>query len=167
MTIVVRIQEIVTYLSFVISRRIYFQLHFLPLQQCHPNIEIISEMTNDSDSALEENNKTTFEHSVGEVPTTIFSNMSKTHKAQENERLRPFVECFFMEPSNSGRYLETKDKQANPHKALIQEVISEPTDKLLLSSVCNQPDDPSLWEGDSKITVACPGKITAIQLITE
>nr|XP_013047877.2 dynein axonemal assembly factor 1 [Anser cygnoides]XP_013047878.2 dynein axonemal assembly factor 1 [Anser cygnoides]XP_013047879.2 dynein axonemal assembly factor 1 [Anser cygnoides] len=126
-------------------------------KQRHPNIEIISEMTNDSDSALEENNKTTFEHPVGEVPKTIFSNVSKTHKAQENERLRPFVECFFMEPSNSGRYLETKDKQANPRKALIQEVISEPTDKLLLSSVCNQPDDPSLWEGDSKITVACPG----------
>lgn len=164
---IVQIQEIVTYLSFVISRRIYFQLHFLPLQQRHPNIEIISEMTNDSDSALEENTKTTFEHSVGEVPTTIFSNVSKTHRAQENERLRPFVEGFFMEPSNSGRYLETKDKQANPQKALIQEVISEPTDKLLLSSACNQPDDPSLWEGDSKITVACPGKITAIHLITE
>uniref|UniRef100_U3ICA8 Dynein axonemal assembly factor 1 n=1 Tax=Anas platyrhynchos platyrhynchos TaxID=8840 RepID=U3ICA8_ANAPP len=126
-------------------------------KQRHPNIEIISEMTNDSDSALEENTKTTFEHSVGEVPTTIFSNVSKTHRAQENERLRPFVEGFFMEPSNSGRYLETKDKQANPQKALIQEVISEPTDKLLLSSACNQPDDPSLWEGDSKITVACPG----------
>lgn len=163
---IVQIQEIVTYLSFVISRRIYFQLLFLPLQQRHPNIEIISEVTYDSDSALEENTKTTFEHLV-EVPTTIFSNMSKTHRAQENERLRPFVESFFMEPSNSGRYLETKDKQANPQKALVQEVITEPTDKLLLSSARNQPDDPSLCEGDSKITVACPGKITAIHLITE
>lgn len=163
---IVQIQEIVTYLSFVISRRIYFQLLFLPLQQRHPNIEIISEVTYDSDSALEENTKTTFEHLV-EVPTTIFSNMSKTHRVQENERLRPFVESFFMEPSNSGRYLETKDKQANPQKALVQEVITEPTDKLLLSSARNQPDDPSLCEGDSKITVACPGKITAIHLITE
>ncbi|NXI70613.1 DAAF1 factor, partial [Anseranas semipalmata] len=130
---------------------------FVQKQEYHPNIEIISEMTNDSDSPLEENNKTTFEHSIGEVPTTIFSNVCKSRKVQENECLRPFVEGFFTEPSNSGRHLETKDKQANPQKALIQEIITEPTDNLLLSSVGNQPDDPSLWEGDSKITVACPG----------
>ncbi|NXK48270.1 DAAF1 factor, partial [Chauna torquata] len=131
---------------------------FVQKQEYHPNIEIISEMTNDSDSALEENNETTFEHSVGEeVPTTIFSNMCKIHKVQEKERLRPLVEGFFAEPSNSGRYLETKDKRANTQKALIQEIVTEPTDNLLLLSVCSQTDDPSPWEGDSKITVACPG----------
>ncbi|XP_050760136.1 dynein axonemal assembly factor 1 [Gymnogyps californianus] len=126
-------------------------------QEYHPKIEIISEMTNDSDSALEENNKSTFENSVEEVPTAIFSNVRKIHKEHEKEHLRPLVESFFTEPANSERYLETKEKQATPSKALIQEVITEPKDNLLLSPVCNRPDDPGPWEEDGKITVTCPG----------
>ncbi|XP_029879869.1 dynein assembly factor 1, axonemal isoform X2 [Aquila chrysaetos chrysaetos] len=118
-------------------------------KEYHPKIEIISEMTNDSDSALEENNKGTFENSVGEeVPTAIFSNVYKIHKEHEKEHLRPLVESFFTEPANSERYLETKDKQATPSKPLIQEVITEPKDNLLWSPICNRPDDPSPWEED-------------------
>ncbi|NWR87975.1 DAAF1 factor, partial [Furnarius figulus] len=119
----------------------------------HPKIEIISEVTNDSDSALEENNKSTFENSAEEVPTAIFSNMCKSHKEHEKEHLRPLLESFFTEPANSERYLEIKDKEAAPLKPLIQEVITEPTDHLLLSPVCHRLDDPSPWEEDGKITV--------------
>ncbi|XP_075366649.1 dynein axonemal assembly factor 1 isoform X2 [Mycteria americana] len=128
-------------------------------REYHPKIEIISEMTNDSDSALEENNKSMFENSVGEeVPTAIFSNVYKIHKEHEKEHLRPLVESFFTEPANSERYPEIKDKQASPSKPLIQEVITEPKDNLLLSPVCNRPHDPSPQEEDSKITVTCPRK---------
>ncbi|NWY59198.1 DAAF1 factor, partial [Chionis minor] len=127
---------------------------FVQKREYHPKIEIISEMTNDSDSALEENSKSVFENSVGEeVPTAIFSNVCKIHKEHEKERLRPLVESFFTEPDNSERYREIKDKQATPLKPLIEEVITEPKDTLLLSPVCNRPDDPNPWEGDGKITV--------------
>ncbi|XP_032853501.1 dynein axonemal assembly factor 1 isoform X2 [Tyto alba] len=122
-------------------------------KEYHPKIEIISEMTNDSDSALEENNKSMFENSVGEeVPTAIFSNVSKIHKEHEKEHLRPLVESFFTEPANSERSLETKDKQTTPSKLLIQEVITEPKHNLLLSPVCHQPDDPSPWEEDGSVS---------------
>uniref|UniRef100_A0A8C2Y4W2 Dynein axonemal assembly factor 1 n=1 Tax=Coturnix japonica TaxID=93934 RepID=A0A8C2Y4W2_COTJA len=132
---------------------------FIQKQEYHPKIEIISEMTNDVDSALEESNKTTFEDSGGEAATSIFSNVHKIHKEQESEC---FVKEFFTEPSHS-----EKDKPDKLCEVLIQEIITQPTDDLPLSSVCNQPDDPSPWEGDSKITIACSGKITAIQLIRE
>lgn len=122
---------------------------FVQKQEYHPTIEIISEMTNDSDSALQENNKSMFEDSVGEeVPTAIFSNVCKTHKEHEKEHLRPLVESFFREPANSERCLEIKDKQAMPSKPLIQEVITEPKDNLLLSPICSRPDDPSPGEED-------------------
>ncbi|NXR01863.1 DAAF1 factor, partial [Sagittarius serpentarius] len=130
---------------------------FVQKQEYHPKIEIISEMTNDSDSALEENDKGMFENSVEEVPTAIFSNVCKIHKEHEKEHLRPLVESFFTEPANSERYLETKDKQATPPKPLIQEVVTEPKDNLPWSPVCSRPADPSPWEEDGKITVACPG----------
>ncbi|KAM6300476.1 dynein axonemal assembly factor 1 [Aegotheles albertisi] len=130
--------------------------NFVQKQEYHPKIEIISEMTNDSDTALEENNKSMFENSV-EVPTTIFSNVCKIHEEHEKEHLRPLVESFFTEPAHSERYLEVKDKQATSSKPLIQEVITEPKDNLLLSPVCNRPDDPGPWEEDGKITVTCPG----------
>ncbi|NXF69599.1 DAAF1 factor, partial [Ciccaba nigrolineata] len=129
---------------------------FVQKQKYHPKIEIISEMTNDSNSALEENGKSVFEHSV-EVPTAIFSNVHKIHKDHEKEHLRPLVESFFTEPANSERYLEIKDKQATLSKPLIEEVITEPKDNLLLLPVCNQPDDPSPGEEDGEITVTCPG----------
>ncbi|XP_069649834.1 dynein axonemal assembly factor 1 isoform X2 [Haliaeetus albicilla] len=129
--------------EFTLEEEIFVQKEY------HPKIEIISEMTNDSDSALEENNKGTFENSVGEeVPTAIFSNVYKIHKEHEKEHLRPIVESFFTEPANSERYLETKDKQATLSKPLIQEVITEPKDNLLWSPICNRPDDPSPWEED-------------------
>lgn len=118
-------------------------------------------MINDGDSVLEESNKTTFEDSVGETATSIFSNACKIHKEQEKECFIPLVKEFFTEPSYSG-----KDKPAKSCKVLIQEIITQPTDKLL-SSVCNQPDEPSPWEEERKITIACSGKITAVQLITE
>ncbi|XP_076205482.1 dynein axonemal assembly factor 1 isoform X1 [Aptenodytes patagonicus] len=122
-------------------------------QEYHPKIEIISEMTNDSDSAVEENNKSMFENSVGEeVPTAIFSNVCKIHREHEKDHLRPLVESFFTEPANSERYLEIKDKQATPSKPLIQEVITEPKDNLLLSLVCSRPDDPSPWEEDGNVS---------------
>ncbi|NXE23024.1 DAAF1 factor, partial [Ardeotis kori] len=125
---------------------------FIQKQEYHPKIEIISEMTNDSDSALEENNKSMSENSSGEeVPTAIFSNVCKIHKEHEEEHFRPLVESFFTEPANSERYLEIKDKQATPSKPLIEEVTPETKDNLLLSPVCNQPDDPRPWEGDGKI----------------
>uniref|UniRef100_A0A8C8AFL2 Dynein axonemal assembly factor 1 n=1 Tax=Otus sunia TaxID=257818 RepID=A0A8C8AFL2_9STRI len=120
---------------------------FVQKQKYHPKIEIISEMTNDSNSALEENGKSMFENSV-EVPRAIFSNVHKIHKEHEKEHLRPLVESFFTEPANSERYLEIKDKQATPSKPLIEEVITEPKDNLLLLPVCNQPDDPSPGEED-------------------
>ncbi|NWW83866.1 DAAF1 factor, partial [Rhynochetos jubatus] len=127
---------------------------FAQKQEYHPKIEIISEMTNDSDSALEENNKSMFEDSVGEVPMAIFSNVCKIRKEDEKEHL---VGSLLTEPAYSKRYLETKNKQASPSKPLIQEVITEPRDNLPLSPVCSCTDDPSPWEGDSKITVTCPG----------
>ncbi|KAF1624863.1 Dynein assembly factor 1, axonemal, partial [Eudyptes filholi] len=130
---------------------------FVQKQEYHPKIEIISEMTNDSDSAVEENNKSTSENSVGEeVPTAIFSHVCKIHKENEKEHLRPLVESFFTEPANSDRYLEIKVKQATPSKPLIQEVITEPKDNLLLSPVCSRPDDPSSCEEDGKITFHLP-----------
>ncbi|XP_027502688.1 dynein assembly factor 1, axonemal isoform X1 [Corapipo altera] len=122
---------------------------FVQKQDYHPKIEIISEVTNDSDSALEENNKSTFEKSVEEVPTAIFSNVCKSHKEhEEEEHLRPLLESFFTEPANSERHLEIKDKKAAPLKPLIQEAVTEPKDHLLLSPVCHQRDDPSPWEED-------------------
>ncbi|KAF1410967.1 Dynein assembly factor 1, axonemal, partial [Spheniscus mendiculus] len=136
---------------------------FVQKQEYHPKIEIISEMPNDSDSAVEENNKSMFENSVGEeVPTAIFSNVCKIHKENEKEHLRPLVESFFTEPANSDRYLEIKDKQATPSKPLIQEVITEPKDNLLLSPVCSRPDDPSSWEEDGKITFHLPFAFTLL-----
>ncbi|KAF1575807.1 Dynein assembly factor 1, axonemal, partial [Eudyptes moseleyi] len=136
---------------------------FVQKQEYHPKIEIISEMTNDSDSAVEENNKSTFENSVGEeVPTAIFSHVCKIHKENEKEHLRPLVESFFTEPANSDRYLEIKVKQATPSKPLIQEVITEPKDNLLLSPVCSRPDDPSSCEEDGKITFHLPFAFTLL-----
>lgn len=118
-------------------------------------------MTNDSDSALEENNTSMLENSVGEeIPTAIFSSVCKIHKEHEKENLRPLVQSLFTEPATSERYSETKDNQGTPLKPLIQEIITEPKGNLLLSPVCNQLDDPSPCEEDSKITVTCPGKIT-------
>ncbi|XP_023790480.1 dynein assembly factor 1, axonemal isoform X5 [Cyanistes caeruleus] len=121
---------------------------FVQKQDYHPKIEIISEVTNDSDSALEENNKSMLENSAEEIPTAIFSNVCQNHKEHEKEHLRPLIKSFFTEPDNSERYLEIKDKEAAPLKPLIQEVITEPKDHLLLSPVCHQPDDPNSWEED-------------------
>ncbi|NWH77575.1 DAAF1 factor, partial [Piaya cayana] len=127
---------------------------FVQKQEYHPKIEIISEITNDNDSALEESNKNTFKNSVGEeVPTAIFSNACKIHNEHEKEHLRPLVESLFMEPANPESYLKNKDKEATPSKPLIQEVVTELKNNLLLSPVCNRPDDPSPWEEDGKITV--------------
>nr|XP_009676694.1 PREDICTED: dynein assembly factor 1, axonemal [Struthio camelus australis] len=131
---------------------------FVQKQEYQPKIEVISETTNESDSAVEEKSKSTFGNSVREeVPTAIFSHMHKIHEDREKELLRPIVEGLFTEPSNSERDLESKDKQENLLKPLIQEIITEPKDSPLLSSVCDQPDDISPWEGDSNITVSCPG----------
>ncbi|NXG10254.1 DAAF1 factor, partial [Sakesphorus luctuosus] len=116
-------------------------------QDYHPKIEIISEVTNYSDSALEGKNKSMFENSA-EVPTAIFSNVTKSHKEHEKEHLRPLLESFFTESANSQRYLEIKDKEEAPLKPLIEEVITEPKDHLLLSPVCQPSDDPSPWEED-------------------
>ncbi|NXW63160.1 DAAF1 factor, partial [Eurystomus gularis] len=114
---------------------------FFQKREYHPKIEIISDVTNDGDSALEENNESPFENSE-EVPSAFFSNACRIRKGHEKEHLIPLVESFFTEPANSERYLETKDTRATPLKPLIQEVITEPKD-YLLSPVCNQPDDPS------------------------
>ncbi|NWY01728.1 DAAF1 factor, partial [Nothoprocta ornata] len=131
---------------------------FFQKQESHPKIEIISETTNESDSAADENSKSTFGNLVEDVPTAIFSNKCKIREDHEKEILRPVAEDFVIEPSNSEGDLETKDKQENLLKPLIQEIITEPPeDTLLLSSVCNHPDDKSPWEGDSNITVSCPG----------
>ncbi|NWU18460.1 DAAF1 factor, partial [Cephalopterus ornatus] len=131
---------------------------FVQKQDYHPKIEIISEVTNDGNSALEENNKSLFEKSVEEVPTAIFSNVCKSHKEhEEEEHLRPLLESFFTEPANSERHLEIKDKKAAPLKPLIQEVVTEPKDHLLLSPVCHQPDDPSPWEEDVSSVCALTG----------
>ncbi|NXP18227.1 DAAF1 factor, partial [Scytalopus superciliaris] len=121
---------------------------FIQRQDYRPKIEVISEVTNDSDSALEENNESMFEDSAEEVPTAIFSNMCKSHKEHEKEHLRPILESCLTEPANSERYLEIKDKEAVPLKPLIQEVTTEPKDHLLLSPVCHQSDDPRPWEED-------------------
>ncbi|NWT68090.1 DAAF1 factor, partial [Prunella himalayana] len=124
---------------------------FVQKQDYHPKIEIISEVTNDSNSASEENNKSMLENSVEEVPTAIFSNVCQNHKENEQEHLGPLLKSLFTEPGNSEGYLEIKDEEVVPLKPLIQEVITEPKDHLL--SVCHQPDDPSSWEEDGKITV--------------
>ncbi|NXS08883.1 DAAF1 factor, partial [Neodrepanis coruscans] len=120
---------------------------FVQEQDYQPKIEIISEVANDSNSTLEENNKSMFENSVEVVPTAIFSNVCKSHKENEKEHLRPLLESFFREPANSERYLEIKDKE-DLLKPLTQEVVTEPQDHLLLSPVCHQPDDCHLMEGD-------------------
>ncbi|XP_014736327.1 PREDICTED: dynein assembly factor 1, axonemal isoform X2 [Sturnus vulgaris] len=121
---------------------------FLQKQDYHPKIELISEVTNDSNSALEEKNKSILESSVEEVPMAIFSNVCQNHKEHEKERLRPLLKSFFTEPDNSEKYLEIKDKEVAHLKPLIQEIITEPKDHLLLSPVCHQPDDPGSWEED-------------------
>ncbi|XP_064243335.1 dynein axonemal assembly factor 1 isoform X1 [Passer domesticus] len=121
---------------------------FIQKQDYHPKIEIISEVTNDSNSTLEENNESMLENSVEEVPTAIFSNVCQNHKEHEKEHLRPFLKSLFTEPDNSEGYLEIKDEEVAPLKPLIQEVTTEPKDHLLLSPVCHQPDGPSLWEED-------------------
>ncbi|XP_071670301.1 dynein axonemal assembly factor 1 isoform X3 [Patagioenas fasciata] len=121
---------------------------FFQKQDYLPKIEIISEMTNDSDSALEENNTSMLENSIEEVPTAIFSSVCKIHKEHEKENLRPLVQSLFTEPAISERYPETKDNQRTPLKPLIQEIITEPKGNLLLSPVCNQLDDPSPREED-------------------
>ncbi|NWI95214.1 DAAF1 factor, partial [Pitta sordida] len=118
---------------------------FVQKQDYHPKIEIISEVTNDSNSSLEENNKSIFENSVEEAPTAIFSNVSKGHQEHEKEQLRPLLESFFTEPANSERYLEIRDVEAAPLKPLIQEV-TEPRGDLLLSPVCHRADEQHLWE---------------------
>ncbi|NXR22714.1 DAAF1 factor, partial [Cinclus mexicanus] len=129
---------------------------FFQKQDYHPKIEIISEVTNDSNSALEEKNKSMLESSVEEVPTAIFSNVCQKHKEHDKERLGPLLKSFFTEPDDSERCLEVKDKEVAPLKPLIQEVITEPKDHLLLSPVCHQSDDPSSWEEDGKITFHLP-----------
>ncbi|KAL9839697.1 dynein axonemal assembly factor 1 isoform 4-T4 [Geothlypis trichas] len=121
---------------------------FVQKQDYRPKIEIISEVTNDSNSALEENNKSMIENSVEEVPTAIFSNVCQNHKEHEKEHLRPLLQSLFTEPDNSEGYLETRDQKVTPLQPLIQEVITEPKDHLLLSPVCHQPDGPSSWEED-------------------
>ncbi|XP_048814490.1 dynein axonemal assembly factor 1 isoform X2 [Lagopus muta] len=137
---------------------------FIQKQEYHPKIEIISETTNDGDSVLEESNKNTFEDSVGEAATSIFSNVHKIHKEQEKECLRPLVKEFFTEPSYS-----EEDKPAKPSKVLVQEITPQPPNNLLLSSVCSQPDDPSQQEGGRKITIACSGSSSGggVQLLAE
>ncbi|NWI11944.1 DAAF1 factor, partial [Crypturellus soui] len=130
---------------------------FVQKQEYHPKIEIISETTNENDSAVDENSKNTFGNSAEEVPTAIFSNVCKIREDPEKEILRPLVEGLIMEPSNSERDLETKDKQENLLKPLIEEIITEPKDTLLLSSVCNHPDDKNPHEGDSNLTISCHG----------
>ncbi|XP_032925272.1 dynein axonemal assembly factor 1 isoform X2 [Catharus ustulatus] len=123
------------------EEEIFFQKDY------HPKIEIISEVTNDSNSALEEKNKSMLESSV-EVPTAIFSNVCQNHKKHEKEGLGPLLKSFFTEPGNSERHLEIKDKEVAPLKPLIQEVITEPKDHLLLSPDCRQPDEPRSWAED-------------------
>ncbi|NXS32584.1 DAAF1 factor, partial [Pomatostomus ruficeps] len=135
-------------------------------QDYHPKIEIISEVTNDSNSALEENQKNMFENSLEEVPTGIFSNVCQNHKEHEKEHLRPLLESFFTEPDNSERYLEIKDKDVAPLKPLIQEVITEPKDHLLLSPVCHLRDDPSSWEEDVLKTTSQFHLLFAFVLLT-
>ncbi|XP_041256758.1 dynein assembly factor 1, axonemal [Onychostruthus taczanowskii] len=130
---------------------------FVQKQDYHPKIEIISEVTNDSNSALEENNESMLENSVEEVPTAIFSNVYQNHKEHEKEHLRPLLKSLFTEPDNSGGYLEIKGEEVASLKPLIQEVITEPKDPLLLSPVCHQADGPSSWEEDGKITVTLSG----------
>nr|XP_030138330.3 dynein assembly factor 1, axonemal isoform X1 [Taeniopygia guttata] len=120
---------------------------FVQKQNCHPKIEIISEVTNDSNSTLEENNRSMLENSV-EVPTAFFSNVCQNHKEDEKEHLRPLLKSFFTEPDNSEGYMEIKDEEVAPLKPLIQEIITDPKDHLLLSPDCHQPDNPSSWKED-------------------
>ncbi|NWR77284.1 DAAF1 factor, partial [Centropus unirufus] len=119
----------------------------------HPKIEIISEKTNDSDFALKESNESTFENSVEEVPTGIFSNPCKIHKERAKEHLRPLVESCFADLANPETYLESKDEEAPPLKPFIQEVIAEPKNNLPLSPIGDGPDDPSSREENGKIAV--------------
>ncbi|NXX94522.1 DAAF1 factor, partial [Centropus bengalensis] len=119
----------------------------------HPKIEIISEITNDSDFALKESNESTFENSVEEVPTGIFSNPCKIHKERAKELLRPLVESCFADLANPATYLESKDEEAPPLKPFIQEVITEPKHNLPLSPIGDGPDEPSSREENGKIAV--------------
>ncbi|NXU02223.1 DAAF1 factor, partial [Buphagus erythrorhynchus] len=139
----------------VVSEFLLEEEIFLQKKDYHPKIEIISEVTNDSNSALEEKNKSILESSE-EVPMAIFSNVCQNHKEHEKKHLRPLLKSFFTEPDNSEKYLEIKDKEVAPLKPLIQEIITEPKDHLLLSPVCHQPADPGSWEEDGKITFHLP-----------
>ncbi|XP_064016537.1 LOW QUALITY PROTEIN: dynein axonemal assembly factor 1 [Pogoniulus pusillus] len=128
---------------------------FVQEQEHRPKIEVLSEMTNDSHSALGEINKSLCENSTGEAPTAIFSSVWKIHKEKDRKNLRPLVESLLAEPAASERYLEeSKDRQATPSKPLIQEVITEPKDQLLLSPVCNESDDtnPRGEESETRVT---------------
>ncbi|NXX50660.1 DAAF1 factor, partial [Tricholaema leucomelas] len=127
---------------------------FVLEQEHHPKIEVLSETTSDSHSALGEINKSLRENSTEEAPTAIFSSVWKIHKERDRKNLRPLVESLLTEPAASERYPEeSKDRQVTPSKPLIQEVITEPEDHLLLSPVCNESDDTNPWGEESETRV--------------
>ncbi|XP_026508404.1 dynein assembly factor 1, axonemal [Terrapene carolina triunguis] len=132
-------------------------------QACHPKIEIISEVSDDKDSASEEN-KTLFGNSITEeIPTAIFSNICKVPEDSQRETTRLLVEGL-AEPWSPESDLEIKVKQAKPLKPLIQEIIAEPIDEILTSAAYNKVDDltpEELDNKDSHIKPSCPENSTA------
>ncbi|XP_074864915.1 dynein axonemal assembly factor 1 [Carettochelys insculpta] len=118
-------------------------------QACHPKIEIISEVSDDKDSILEEN-KTSFGNATTEeIPTAIFSNICEVLEDSQRETTRPFIENL-VEPWILERDLGTKVKQAKSLKPLIQEIIAEPTDNIQISAAYSKVDDPTPEEVDNQ-----------------
>ncbi|XP_044843174.1 dynein axonemal assembly factor 1 isoform X4 [Mauremys mutica] len=136
-------------------------------QACHPKIEIISEVSDDKDSASEEN-KTLFGVSITEeIPTAIFSNICKIPEDSQRETTKLLVEGL-AEPWSPERDLEIKVKQAKPLKPLIQEIIAEPIDEILTSAAYSKVDDltpEELDNKDSHIKPSCPENSTEDKMV--
>ncbi|TFJ99526.1 Butyrophilin subfamily 2 member A1 [Platysternon megacephalum] len=136
-------------------------------QGCHPKIEIISEVSDNKDSASEED-KTLFGNSITEeIPTAIFSNICKVPEDSQRETTRLLVEGL-AEPWSPERDLEIKVKQAKPLKPLIQEILAEPIDEILTSAAYNKVDDltpEELDNKDSHIKPSCPENSTEDKMV--
>ncbi|XP_075796441.1 dynein axonemal assembly factor 1 isoform X3 [Pelodiscus sinensis] len=118
-------------------------------QACHPKIEIISEVSDDKNSASKENKVSSWNSITEEIPTAIFSNICKIPEDCQRETTRHLVEGL-AEHWSLEKDLEAKVKQVNPLKPLIQEIIAEPIDDILTPAAYSNVDDLAPKEVDSQ-----------------
>ncbi|XP_072492280.1 dynein axonemal assembly factor 1 [Notamacropus eugenii] len=130
-----------------------------------PKIEIISGTNNDSDPELEEGyimqDKTSAD---------TLSNIFKISKDTSKKTITPFTEIFETE---SNRDLETKSDHTKLSEPLIQEISKNPLEESLMSPICTEEDQQTLFDVDQNDTLASPsasGNDTSknkVQFLTE